>query len=117
MNMKKVIILLAIVALAGCNKKDDFDENLLYGRWSRTGGGGDLVSYVFLKGGSGSWRHRGEIDTESLAWALSGSNLQITFFAFEGGRGIGNYIVKELTEARLRYEDADLVIHTFRKDD
>ena len=108
-----LVSLLVISALFNsCNKKDEFDEELLYGKW-RTGN----EYWVYERGHTGYFWVEGLYTEEQgkeqpFTWSLVKSELRFTHF---DGRIPKPYTVTELTANTLKYKDDFDRSHSFTK--
>ena len=94
--------LLVICTLFNSCKKNDFDENLLYGKWKS---GSEY--WVYERGYTGYFWVEGSYTEEQgkqqpFTWKLEKSEFRVTHF---GGMVPKLYTVTELTSTTLKYHD------------
>lgn len=78
-NLKRVIAVLAavIISFASCGPLEDFDEELLYGKWYCSSMG---LYYTFNSNGSGRYQDSNG-DGKNFDWSLYGDELEIEIHA------------------------------------
>jgi len=116
--MKKIIVFLAVLSVSvlfhSCEKEDEFDETLLYGKWKS-----GTLYYKYLSNHTGStWDTSDRVeedDAQPFTWQLVRSELEQIHIMEMGGKVPKYYTVTELTATTLRYKD-DYKSYTFTKE-
>ena len=119
--MKRVLyyfssFLLVSVLFHSCNKEEDFDETLLYGKWKS-----GTLFYVYSSNYTGyTWDESDDITEEEakndfpFKWKLVKSELQ-QFHLWIGPDISKTYIITELTATTLKYKDDFNKSYSFSK--
>ncbi|MBN1990485.1 MAG: hypothetical protein JW783_13865 [Bacteroidales bacterium] len=117
--MKRIIFYLvaciSIVAfMTSCEKEDEFDQALLYGKWVS-----GTVYYKYISNGTGTtWDTSEDVNEEDgqpFTWTLVQADLTHIHIMTVGGNVPKYYKVTELTASTLKYEDDFGVSYSFIK--
>jgi len=106
--MKRILVFLAVVSVSvlfhSCEKEEEFDETLLYGKWQS-----GTLYYKYLSNHTGStWDEADDVnedEAQPFTWKLVKSELEQIHLMEMGGKVPKYYTVTELTATRLRYKD------------
>ena len=117
--MKRLLLILVALSVAilfnSCEKEEEFDETLLYGKW-RSG----TLHYKYLSDHTGAtWDTKDDItedEAQPFTWTLVKSELRQIHLMTMGGSVPKTYTVTKLTAGTLEYEDiVDKRKYTFTK--
>ena len=115
--MKRVLYFLAILLMAvafnSCEKEEELDETLLYGKWKS----GTLYEVYKSNKTGHTWDTKDSVnedEADPFTWNLVKSELQ-QFHIYIGGTIPKFYTVTELTENTLKYKNNFGKTYTFTK--
>ena len=107
-------ILLISVLFNSC-EKEEFDEDLLIGKWKS-----ETLYYKYFSDHTGyTWDTSDDIEEDEaqpFEWTLVQSELQQIHIMVSGGRVPKYYTVTELTATTLKYKDSFYKSFSFTKD-
>ena len=116
--MKKLGYLLGIfcglMLLQSCEKENDFDKDLLHGKWQQ----GTLFEKYLSDGTGFTWDEGDDVDeseAQKFEWTLEKDNLIQIHIMEMGGKIPKSYTVTELTSSSLKYKDDYGKNYSFQK--
>lgn len=118
--MKRILFILSAILLASvlfhsCDIEEEFNENLLIGKWKS----GTLYYKYFDDHTGYTWDTSDDVnedEAQPFEWTLVKTELQQIHLMVSGGKVPKYYTVVELTTTTLRYKDSFGKRFSFTKD-
>ena len=116
--MKKLCYLLGgfcvVILLNSCVKENDFDKDLLHGKWQQ----GTLFERYLSDGTGFTWDEGEDVDeseAQKFEWTLEKDNLTQIHIMEMDAKIPRSYTVTELTSSSFKYKDDNGKSYSFQK--